>query len=160
MGSGKTTVANLLSAKLNDFNLVDLDFEIEKTYGKSIGQIFEDVGESGFRNFEQKIVEKYSMQNNLIISTGGGVVQKIENLNNLKKGGIVFYLYAEVETLFERTKTSTIRPLLQTEQPKEKLKEIYNMRKSFYKMAHYEIQTENKELLEIVEEIIKKYEQN
>lgn len=159
MGAGKSTVGHLLDEKLQDFQYLDIDKEIEKLAQKHIPEIFEQHGEARFRQLEHEMIEKYSNYHNQVISTGGGVVENIENIELLKKNGVIFYLSASAKELYERVKKTSHRPLLQKENPERILKELVKKREPFYKMADFEINTEKKDLVQIVDEILEKYEQ-
>lgn len=158
MGAGKTSVGLLLKEKLFDFRLVDIDKEIENFTQKKISEIFSILGENYFREIEHQIIKTFSNKQNQIISTGGGIVEKIENINLLKKNSIIFFLNADVETIFDRIKNSTTRPLLKSKNPLEILKKLIEKRIEKYKLADFEIKTDNKTLEQITEEIIKIYE--
>lgn len=159
MGAGKSTVGHLLDEKLHDFQYLDIDKEIEKLAQKHIPEIFEQHGEAHFRQLEHEMIEKFSNYHNQVISTGGGVVENIENINLLKKNGVIFYLSASAKELYDRVKKTSHRPLLQKENPERILKELIKKREPFYKMADFEINTEKKDLVQIVDEILEKYEQ-
>lgn len=158
MGAGKSTVGCFLYEKLKNFYFVDLDREIEKLAQKHISEIFEQDGETHFRKLEHSLIQKFADHDNQIIATGGGIVENIENLYFLQKNSVIFYLSASIDNLFDRVKKTTHRPLLKNPNPKEKLKELLKKREPYYKKADFEIKTDNKELIEIVEEIIEKYE--
>lgn len=157
MGAGKTTAGKMLSDILPDFVFIDMDSKIEKELGVSISEIFKEHGEAYFRDLETKFLEKYSTINNLIISTGGGIVERSENIDLIKKNGIMFYLSAPAEELFERIKHTTNRPLLANPNPCDKIKELLSRRAKNYKKADFEIITTNKTIQEIAQEIVKKY---
>ena len=91
----------------------------------------------------------------LIISTGGGALEKANNLSNLQKNGIIIYLKADIEELFKRVKNETQRPLLKEQDPLEVIKKLIKKREKFYLMADITIITDNKSPEEITEEIIK-----
>lgn len=158
MGAGKSTIAHLLDMKLEDFYYLDLDKEIEKLAQKHISEIFEQDGESHFRQLEHELIKKYSNYHNQVIATGGGVVENVENIELLKKNGVIFYLSATAKELYDRVKTTAHRPLLQRENPEKILKDLLKKREPFYKMADFEIKTENKDVKQITEEILEKYE--
>ena len=158
MGAGKSTIGHLLDDRLKDFFYLDMDKEIEKLAQKHIPEIFAQDGEAHFRKLEHELIQKYSNYHNQVISTGGGIVENIENINLLKKNGVVFYLSAKTDTLYERVRKATNRPLLKHPNPKERIKELVKKREPFYKMADFEINTDNKDLLQIVQEILDKYE--
>lgn len=154
MGAGKTTVGEFLSAKLNR-ELKDIDCVIEQEQKKSIIEIFTDDGEEAFRKLESETIEKFSNMSDLIISTGGGALEKANNLSNLQKNGIIIYLKADIEELFKRVKNETQRPLLKEQDPLEVIKKLIKKRKKFYLMADITIITDNKSPEKITEEIIK-----
>jgi shikimate kinase len=155
MGTGKTEVGRELT-RLLTMRLIDIDTEIEKSVKMSINQIFKQFGEQKFREIETEMIEKVSCEKNVIISTGGGAVLKQENVDALKKTGIVICLMAAPGTILRRTSESSERPLLQVEKPFEKINELLNFRKPFYEKADMMIDTEDKTPLQIAEEIIEK----
>lgn len=157
MGSGKTTVANLLKERLRGFELVDIDSIITALEGRSINEIFEKDSELYFREIEKNIIKEFSSMFNQIISTGGGACKDKTNLFNLKKNSIIFYLSASAEELYNRVKDDSSRPLLQTDNPKSVMENLLKERENNYKLADYEIETANKSFDTIVEEIIEKY---
>lgn len=154
MGAGKTTVGELLATKLNR-ELKDIDRVIEQEQKKSIIEIFTDDGEEVFRKLESETIEKFSNMSDLIISTGGGALEKANNLSNLQKNGIIIYLEADIEELFKRVKNETQRPLLKEQDPLEVIKKLIKKREKFYLMANITIITDNKSPEKITEEIIK-----
>ena len=154
MGAGKTTIGELLATKLNR-ELKDIDRVIEQEQKKSIIEIFTDDGEEVFRKLESETIEKFSNMSDLIISTGGGALEKANNLSNLQKNGIIIYLEADIEELFKRVKNETQRPLLKEQDPLEVIKKLIKKREKFYLMADITIITDNKSPEKITEEIIK-----
>lgn len=108
MGCGKTTVGKRLS-KLLDMPLIDVDEEIERHYGP-IKNLFEK-GEEHFRSLESQRVESLSKQENVVISTGGGVVLRASNMEALKSTGMIFYLNRPLEEILQ-TVNPCNRPLL------------------------------------------------
>ncbi len=158
MGAGKSTIGHLLDEFLKDFSYLDMDKEIEKLAQKHIEEIFAQDGEAHFRDLEHELIKKYSNYHNQVIATGGGIVENIENINLFKKNSVLFYLSASSDELYKRIANTTHRPLLKHPNPKERLKELIKRREPFYKKADFEIKTDKKELLDIVKEIIAKYE--
>ena len=154
MGAGKTTVGELLATKLNR-ELKDIDRVIEQEQKKSIIEIFTNDGEEAFRQLESETIEKFSNMSDLIISTGGGALEKANNLSNLQKNGIIIYLKADIEELFKRVKNETQRPLQKEQDPLEVIKKLIKKREKFYLMANITIITDNKSPEKITEEIIK-----
>ncbi|MEW6675619.1 MAG: shikimate kinase [Nitrospirota bacterium] len=155
MGTGKTAVGRELSRLLN-MKLIDIDTEIEKSQKMTINEIFRQFGEPRFREIETEMIKKLSDNNNIIISAGGGVVLRQENMDALRKNGIIICLMATPETILKRTSHNSDRPLLQVENPLERIKELLNFRRPFYEKADIMIDTEDKTPLQIAEEIIDK----
>jgi shikimate kinase len=131
MGAGKTTVGKLL-AKLLDKSFYDSDHEIERRTGVNIPLIFELEGEVGFRKREAQAIAELAELSNVVVATGGGAVLLEENRRMLASHGKVIYLRASVDELFHRTRGDRNRPLLQTENPRERLKELYAQRDPLY----------------------------
>lgn len=155
MGTGKTAVGKEL-AQLLDMKLIDVDTEIEKTEKIDINEIFKRSGEQRFREIETEMIKTISRNKNVIISTGGGAVLKKENMDILGEDGIIICLTATPETILQRTCTNNERPLLQVENPFEKIKELLDFRKPYYEKADILIDTDGKNPLQIAGEIIEK----
>lgn len=143
MGSGKTTVGKLLAQELG-YHFSDSDHQIEKVTGVTIPYIFEMEGEEGFRNREVKMVGQLCDMKGIVLSTGGGVVLREENRAALAKNGIVLYLNVPVESLYERVRFDTQRPLLKNADPKAVLKELFEVRDPLYReIADYIVFSDN-----------------
>jgi shikimate kinase len=153
MGTGKTAVGRELS-RLLTMKLIDVDTEIEKTQGMTINKIFRRFGESRFREIETEMIKKVTENKNIIISTGGGAVLKKENMDALRKNGVIVCLMATPETILKRTSHDSNRPLLQVEDPFRRIKELLDFRRPFYEKSDIIIDTEGKTPLQIAEEII------
>ncbi len=156
MGAGKTTVGIELAKMLKNYTLIDVDSEIENCAKMKISEIFEKYGESHFRQLETDFLKEICKKNNQILATGGGIFEKEENRNILKSYGNIYYLKATAETLFNRIKNETHRPLLKQGFGTENIKKILEKRESNYSKADIIIDTENKPLYNIVKEIIEK----
>ena len=154
-GSGKTTIALVLKKALPSYSFIDTDELIVKKENSSINNIFEKKGEKYFREIETKVLEDALSKDNQIISTGGGIILSDKNIELLREKSCVFYLKAKKETLFERVKNNLERPLLNTENLKEKLNKLYIERAQRYEKAHYILDTDNKTPDIIVKEILK-----
>jgi len=154
MGTGKTSVAKQLSSMLG-MKIVDMDSEIEKTQGKTISDIFAHQGEPFFRDLETEMAQIVSAMEHVIISTGGGVVLRPENIDYLRRNGIVVCLMASADTIMKRTRSSVERPLLKVDDPLAKITEMLDVRKPFYKNADLVIDTEGKSPRQVAEEIIR-----
>ena len=157
MGSGKTTIGKLLAKKLN-LLFIDLDLFIENRYRKSVGEIFREKGEDGFREIEQKALHEVSQFEDLIISTGGGTPCFFNNMNVMNKAGISIYLKVGVEELAKRLSCGKEkRPLIKDKKPEE-LKEFISInlekRKAFYNQATYIYNAEQLKTKEDVSSIV------
>jgi shikimate kinase len=140
MGTGKTTVGKLLAKNLRR-PFVEMDEEIEKREGKKIVEIFSLYGESYFRKLEKEVLIQIAKENNLVVSCGGGLVCDEENLQILKSTGIVFLLEASPEVIYARTKHYAHRPLLNVENPRQRIEQLLKVRLPFYRQAHYSLDT-------------------
>ncbi len=131
MGAGKTTIGKLL-AKQRGLEFLDSDHEIVARCGVSIPTIFEIEGEAGFRKRESAMIDELSLRRGLVLATGGGAVLLEENRALLKARGTVVYLRCQPQELYMRTRHDKNRPLLQTDDPLKKLKELYAVRHPLY----------------------------
>lgn len=154
MGSGKTSVGLKLSYKLK-MPVEDTDKLIERREGKSIRQIFEEEGEEVFRKKETELLgELADRQGKVIYSVGGGTPVREENRKLLRQLGTVVYLQISPETVYERLKGDTTRPLLQCENPLEKIRELIESRKEAYEScADIIIAVDLLDMEEILEQI-------
>lgn len=143
MGAGKTTVGRQLAKRLQR-RFLDSDHEIEARTGVRIPVIFEIEGEAGFRRRETQVLAELSRETDLVLATGGGAVLAPENRQFLRETGVVVYLHAPPEILFERTRHDRNRPLLQVEDPLGKLHELYQQRDPIYReVAHLVLDGKN-----------------
>lgn len=155
MGTGKTEVSRELSRVLG-WKVIDLDDEIEKAQGMEINTIFSTLGEPAFREIETGIIRRIADNRGVIISTGGGVVLREENMDLLRRQGVIVCLTATPETIFKRTGHSTNRPLLKVDDPLRKIRELLEFRQPFYDRADIMIDTEGKTPLQIAGEILER----
>lgn len=142
-GSGKTTIGNLLKAIFESFSFVDTDEIIVNKENRTINEIFASDGETYFRKIEADTVKEVSKNENQIISTGGGVVLNENNIYELKKNGIIFYLKTSPEVLVKRLLGDTTRPLLKTEDLQTKLQSMLEIRGILYEKADVIINNDN-----------------
>ena len=131
MGTGKTTISKALS-KITGFQEIDVDEYIEKKSGRSISDIFEKEGEAYFRNLETEALQEISQESGKIISCGGGAVLRDENVEILKGGGVIILLTATPETIFDRVKDHTHRPILNNDMSLGHVKELMEKREPRY----------------------------
>lgn len=156
MGSGKTTVSEILSDKL-DLELLDTDQAIEEAEGRSINEIFAADGEAAFRSMETDLVNMVVSEhlNQMVVSLGGGLPLREENRQLLKKAGKIVYLRTRPETVYERLKGDDTRPLLKTEDPQKRIRELLEERSDKYEtLADIIIDTDGKDASDIANEII------
>ncbi len=133
MGSGKSSVGRILSS-LTGYALVDTDNLVVQEAGLPIPAIFKQHGEEYFRVLESKVLEGLVGRLGLIVATGGGVIVSAENRALLRRIGPVVWLDASTDHLHQRVKHSR-RPLLQTEDPRRTLEELYRAREPLYREA-------------------------
>lgn len=154
MGTGKTVVGKKVAKALN-MKYIDTDEVIEKDAGRKIHQIFEESGEKHFREVETKVVKCVGLLDGFVISAGGGVVLKKENMEELERNGMVICLTASPEVILRRTRNTSYRPLLNVEDPAGKIKELLEKRAPFYKRCSLMIDTSEKSTGKVAEEIIR-----
>jgi len=136
-GCGKSGVGKLLS-ELLDRNLIDTDIAIETSEGKTIAEIFAEVGEQGFRDLESnQIANLDSLEESAIISLGGGAILRPENRRCIRNLGKTVWLQATPETIFERISndetTQSRRPKLSNLSDRDEIRSILEMRVPWYK---------------------------
>ena len=131
MGSGKTTVGRKLS-NLLDFDFIDIDQALIERTGVTISHIFELEGEEGFRERETRLLKEISELQNVVVSTGGGIVTREENLETMRRQGTVVFLDVPVRVLWHRLKDCQNRPLLQVENPRLKIEQLIEERTPLY----------------------------
>lgn len=153
MGSGKTSIAKKLAKKL-DLKSIDMDELILKSSGlKSINEIFEKKGEKSFRAMELVVARKLADTNNMVISTGGGVVMSKQTMDSLSKNSVVIYLRLRFDNVSERVSQKKIRPPLF--QDINQAKKLFDKREPLYtSYADIIVDTDNRDLNEVLESII------
>ncbi len=154
MGTGKSKIGKRLAAELR-MGYLDTDELIEKREKDSISAIFRKRGEEYFRCLETKVVEEVALLDNSVISTGGGVVLREENMRMLKKNALVVCLFASPEVILKRTKGDDNRPLLGVNNQKKRIEELLAMRRPYYDKADLKIDTSTLDSKKVVEEIAK-----
>ncbi len=138
MGTGKTETAKLLAKQLKR-EFVDMDDLIEAKEKMLISEIFKAKGEPYFRKVEKEVVSKLAGSTGLVVACGGGSFAQQDNIELMKKSGIVICLTSRPETILKRTQISTHRPLLTVTDPKARIEELLKQREPFYAQAHYTI---------------------
>ena len=156
MGTGKTSVANMLSRIINE-EIVDLDSFIEAEEKCSINEIFHNKGEAYFRKLEQGVLKEFSCKTGIIVSCGGGIVLNTENIKIMQDSGFPVCLKASSEVIYERLKDKTDRPLLRSTDPKKAIEELLAARKEFYDKIPFSIDTSKLTISEVANRIINEF---
>lgn len=154
MGTGKTTIGQLLAKKLGR-RFIDTDEVIEEKENRRIVDIFAQDGEAYFRAAEKQAVEQAGTLSSCVIATGGGVVLDKENMDKLRAGGVIVNLHAPLELILARTAGGG-RPLL-NEQSREQVAARMAQREPFYADYDFRVEVGGKSPMEIAEEIITAY---
>jgi shikimate kinase len=149
MGVGKTSVGTRLAKDLG-YVFVDTDTLIESDQRMTITDIFAKFGEPYFREVEARIIHQVMQGESQVVSTGGGAVIRDMNRDAMKKAGLVVCLTARPDTIYERIKHEAHRPLLQTPDPKAKIKELLDSREKFYAQADVIIDTSEKSVDDVI----------
>ncbi len=156
MGAGKSTIAKALCRELQ-MQLVEMDARIVEEQGMSINDIFAQYGEDHFRDIESQLILTLGEEGNTIVSCGGGVVVRPRNIEFMKKSGKVVFLSATPETIYERVKNSTDRPILNGHMNVEYIAELMEKRRALYEAAaDIKIETDGKSRPEICKEIMER----
>lgn len=155
MGTGKSAVSKLLAEKLS-WQYIDTDEIIEKEQGVPISAIFATKGEPYFREIESAAIRRISALDKVVISCGGGVVLKKENMDELEKNGFIICLTASPEKIYGRVKHNTDRPLLKVDNPLQKINELLELRKPFYSRCSLMIDTTDLPVSGVVEKIMER----
>ena len=160
MGAGKTTIGRQIAKELS-LEFFDSDHEIEKRTGVTITHIFDIEGESGFRKRETNMLAELTENKGIVLATGGGAILEPENRQFLMSRGTTIYLYANIQTLLERTSKDRNRPLLQTENPQATLEELLNTRDPLYReTADFVIDTGKDSVRLAIKEILEKLQES
>ncbi|QJD28804.1 shikimate kinase AroK [Methylococcus geothermalis] len=160
MGAGKTTVGRLLGRALG-LEFWDSDKEIERRTGVTVPMIFEYEGEAGFRRRESEVIADLTGKEGIVLATGGGSVLVPENQECLAARGLVIYLQCSVQKQLERTHKDINRPLLQTENPRQRLEELLRVRDPIYRqLADYIVDTGQHSSRSAVRRVINLYEKS
>ncbi|MDP3877300.1 MAG: shikimate kinase AroK [Methylobacter sp.] len=158
MGAGKTTIGRQLARALS-VPFYDSDKAIEERTGVDIPTIFEFEGEEGFRDREQKMIEQLTQMQGIVLATGGGAILRDENRRLLKENGFIVYLQCSVERILERTRRDTQRPLLKTDNPRDRIESLFEQREPLYlSCADFKIDTGVLQSKDVVSRILEEYQ--
>jgi shikimate kinase len=160
MGSGKSTIGNIIARRLHrDFQ--DSDHFIEEHTGVDIARIFDVEGEQGFRDRESNALNELLSENNRVIATGGGSVLRRENQQLLKQKGFIVFLDTSINQQIQRLRRDKKRPLLQTENPRERLESLLAERRPIYlDLADLAVKTDRRMARRLAADIINQLPEN
>ncbi len=159
MGTGKSTIARTLK-KILHLDCAEMDEMIVRKQGMSISEIFEKYGENYFRDLESNLLLEFQERKPSIVSCGGGVVVRKENVDRMKKNGHIVLLTAKPETIFNRVKGSSARPILNNNMNVEYIEGLMEKRRECYeRAADIKVETDGKDISQICEEIIGKLDE-
>ncbi len=161
MGVGKTAVGKVLAEKLGR-SFVELDSLIEQKAGKSIPDVFQQDGETAFRELEIEVTKEVSKGRNLVIACGGGLVLNKINIDRLKQQSRIIYLTASLGVILKRVSGEAgERPLLKLASRALNVRELLGFRKPFYeRAADITIDTSKLDIDSVAERIIEKLKED
>ena len=160
MGSGKSTIGNLIARRLHR-EFCDSDHYIEHRTGVDIARIFDIEGEEGFRERETNALSELLGASDRVIATGGGSVLREENQRLLKQQGFIVFLDTSVNQQMRRLARDKKRPLLQTENPRERLECLARQRRPIYlDLADLCVKTDKRVARRLANEIIERLPEN
>ena len=160
MGSGKSTIGNVIAKRLNR-EFQDSDHFIEERTGVDIARIFDVEGEQGFRDRESSALGELLSKNNRVIATGGGSVLREENQQLLKQKGYIVFLDTSINQQMQRLRRDKKRPLLQTENPRERLESLLTERRPIYlELADLAVKTDKRMARRLAADIINQLPEN
>jgi len=158
MGAGKTSVGRLLAQRLGR-RFIDADHEIESRCGVTIPVIFEIEGEAGFRQRECAIIDELTRVPGIVLATGGGAVLSAQSRHHLASRGLVIYLRASANEIWQRTRRDRSRPLLATEDPQRRIAELLAAREPLYaEVAHLTVESTQDSVKSMVNRLIEQIE--
>jgi len=158
MGVGKTTIGKQL-AKALQRPFYDSDKVIEDLTGVDIPTIFFHEGEDGFRVREQEVIKELTEMSEIVMATGGGSIIKAENREALKNSGFVVYLHCSIDKILYRTRHDTQRPLLRTDNPRQRLQTLLAQREPLYQeCADFKIDSGTIPTKTVVKSILQQYQ--
>jgi 3-dehydroquinate synthase len=160
-GTGKSLVAKEIARRLG-WDFLDTDDEIVKQAGKPIAQIFREEGEGRFRELERETIRKACQQRRTVVAIGGGALVDPQNYELLAKTGLIVCLEARPETIYERlfreaarSHETEVRPLLATDNPLERIRQLKASRQPYYAKSDWTIHTDGLSISEVTDEVIR-----
>src|SRR6056300_1196369 len=160
MGSGKSTIGNIIAKRLNR-EFQDSDHHIEERTGVDIARMFDVKGEQGFRDRESQALQELLAVNDRVIATGGGSVLRPENQKLLKQQGYIVFLDTSLNQQIQRLHRDKKRPLLQTENPRARLEALFRERRPIYlDLADLAVKTDKRVARRLAADIINRLPEN
>ncbi len=156
MGTGKSSVGHAIASILH-FHFVDTDELIERQLRKRISEIFQEEGEEQFRKHERSVVAGLESIQKHVIATGGGVAVDPRNLVSLKRHALIVCLWASAETVWERVRHQSHRPLLNGAEPLLKIQRLLAQREPFYRQADVLVNTELRSVREVALQVVHQF---
>lgn len=156
MGTGKTTVGKVLADQLS-LPLVDTDGEVERRVGHPIVELFRQRGEEAFRALEREVLLEILDRPPHIVTTGGGIVLRSDNVQEIRKGGWVVALQADRKELFRRLEQDRSRPLLSGD-ARTQIEKLLAERQGKYDFADLIVDTTDRSVKEVAKMIIDRYQ--
>jgi len=154
-GTGKSTVGKIVAARLGR-TMISTDAEIVKRAGKNIPEIVAQHGWEYFRDLESQVCGELAGQDAMVIDTGGGAILRSENVEHLKRDGVLFWLTASVESITQRIGRDNQRPSLTgTKSFVEEVEEVLRERTPKYRVAaDHIIETDGRSIVQIADEVL------
>jgi len=156
MATGKSAIGRRVALAL-DMQFLDSDAEIEKKMKMPVSDIFKNFGEEKFRELEREFIENGHPESGCVISCGGGLTCRDDMPQLVKSKGISICLFLPPETILERSKFSNKRPLLNVDNPLEKIRSLLEERKKFYLKSGILVALDGKNLEEASDTILRVY---
>lgn len=162
MGSGKSTVGPILANTIG-YDYIDVDLTIEKKVGKTVNEIFRDLGQEYFRSLEQALIIQLCAKRHLVISLGGGTIVDPVSFRRVISSGILVYLKADPEQLLRRLRWKSDRPVLvdfsgdrlSEDELRSRVQDLYLKREPIYSKANITVLTDERKVGPTVDQIVR-----
>lgn len=156
MGVGKSAVGRTAARQLR-MRFLDSDHCIEEKAGRPISRIFAEEGEASFRRMEREFIESGHPAEGTVVACGGGLPIQPGMRELLLEKGVVICLFANPDTILERTSGNSRRPLLNVEDPKDRIQRLLDEREKIYMRTGIGISAEGRSLQDVVSNVVRVY---